>query len=142
MTFKHSLKTFVRHYFIIYTCSMFVMCFFLLINGEGTSSLNLKYIYYMMLYSLLGDLPIFVFVSNKELSDIQMKIRHIIHFILLSIVLLIAGYFFGLYTDALGGVLIFVSIIVVYFIVSAVSFGVDFSTAKKINEKLKKINKK
>lgn len=137
MKIKISLRTFIYHYFVIFTGSMFatfVVCYF----TDPETQFSINYIWQMALFSLAADLPSLVFYSKKELAPKRWRIRILIHTLLLEIVLMTAGYLIGIYKDFLGGIIIMLAILVVDLFVWFVSFLIDARTAEEINVQLKK----
>jgi hypothetical protein len=100
---------------------------------------ELKDIYIYMICSLVGDLPILIFYSQKEISEKQMRVRILIHFVVLEVVLLTLGNVMDLVKGNLNTILFAVQIAVVYGFVRFLSWMDDRKTANRINEKLREM---
>ncbi|MDE7380440.1 MAG: hypothetical protein K2N14_05235 [Clostridia bacterium] len=136
MNIKQALKTFCFHYFLIYGMTVFVTFFWCLAAGDN--SLPLHYFWKIMIFVLVADLPVFVFLAKKELTAKQTLIRIIIHGILLEILLPAAGWFIGMWRGV-GGFFVF---FIVVLVVDASIFGITYLRlsieAGNINSALKK----
>ncbi len=132
---KAFLRQFLQMYFIIYTGSMMgTFCFCIVFRPQ--EKLDLSYLAWMLLFSLLGDLPGLVFYSSKELSKKQWKVRQLIHLTLLETVLLIAGNVMGLYEGLWEGFCFGIIVFVVYLMVWFFSYLFDKQTADCLNQKI------
>lgn len=136
MSIKQILKNFCYHYFLIYGMTIIVTFFWGLANGA--ESVSLDYLWKVMIFALVADLPVFVFWSRKELTSKQMLVRIIIHGILLEILLPTAGWFIGMWRE-ISGFFIFFAVVLV---VDASIFGITYLNmsilAGNINSALKK----
>lgn len=104
MNIKQILKTFCFHYVLIYGLTMISTFFWCLASGD--TSVPLSFFWKAMIFSLLADLPVFVFYSPKEMTSKQYLFRIILHGILLEIALPLAGWFIGMWRG-IGGYFIF-----------------------------------
>ena len=136
MNIKQLLKNFCYHYFLIYGMTVIVTFFWCLAGGE--KSIPLDFFWKIMIFALVADLPVFVFLSRKELTGKQTLVRIIIHGILLEILLPAAGWFIGMWRGV-GGYFIFFAVVL---IVDASIFGITYLNmsieAGNINSALKK----
>lgn len=98
---------------------------------------DLKSIYIIMIFSLLSALTGFILYSPNDLSEKKMRIRIIIHFFTLEILLIVLGCAINIVNDILGVILLALQIAVIYIIVRLLSWQNDKKDVKKINEKLK-----
>lgn len=132
------IKQFVRDYFIIYAgCMMgtLVFCTFFYPAVE----FGLEYFRWMMLFALLGDLPVFIFYSRRELTEKQIFLRYALHMIVLEVVLLTTAYFLGCYENFGQGCFFAMIILGVYVIVRLINYHSDSKIAKSVNQRLKEI---
>lgn len=136
MNIKQLLKTFCFQYFLIYGITVIVTFFWCLAGGE--EYIVIDYFWKIMIFSLVADLPLFVFWSRKELTGKQTLIRIIIHGILLEILLPTVGWFIGMWRGV-GGFFVFFTVVL---IVDASIFGITYLKmsveAGNINTALKK----
>ena len=123
MNIKQLLKTFCFHYVLIYGLTMMATFFWCLAAGD--SSIPLRYFWKIMIFSLVADLPVFVFWSKKELTSKQTLVRIIIHGVLLEILLPTAGWFIGMWRGV-GGFFVFFATVL---IVDASIFGITYLKA-------------
>jgi len=102
---------------------------------------DLKSIYFIMAISFLSALTGFILYSPNELSEKEMRIRIIIHFFTLEILLIVLGSAIHLVNGTLEIIIFALQIAVVYIIVRLLSWQNDKKDAKKINEKLMALKK-
>ncbi len=138
---KYLLKRMINHFFIIYTGAIFgtfIFCF--LFNKEAV--FGITYFLQIALLSVLGDLPLLIFYSKKELTRAQMKIRYVLHFGLIEAVLLSAGKWMGLYGDSLAQTGVFFAIVAfVYWLVFVFGYMMNSATAGAINKRIEERRK-
>lgn len=133
------MKAFIRQllqmYFVIYTGSMMgTLCFCIVFRPQV--ELDIFYLAWTFLFSLLADLPGLVFYSSKELSKKQWRVRQLIHLVLLETVLLIAGYVTKMYEGLLEGFCFGIVVFIVYLMVWFFSYLFDKQTANLLNQKI------
>jgi hypothetical protein len=126
------IKQFIRQYF--YILGLLVIGSALLVDP---SKINREYILLCMAFAAVGDLPIFVYWSRSELSEKALRVRAVIHFILLEAAVLTFGGISGLVTDLQGYFYFCIQVAIISVLVRLVSWSGDVRTANKINEKLK-----
>ncbi|WP_442602416.1 DUF3021 family protein [Paenibacillus sp. KN14-4R] len=102
---------------------------------------DLKSIYIIMTFSLIGALTGFILYSPNDLSEKQMRIRIVIHFFALEIILISLGIIIGIINSALSIIILALQIAVIYVIVRLLSWQNDKKVAKSINEKLMALKK-
>lgn len=136
MNIKALIYLLINQYFIIYTGSMVATYCFCIIFYPG-NELPVSYLAEMLLFTLCGTLPGFVFYSPRELTETQWRVRMWIHIGLLEGVLLTAGKILGLYEGIKEGFWFAVAILGVYILVRSITYLLDQRTAKELNEKLK-----
>ncbi len=136
MELRDLIKKILFSYPAIYGCSMMATFVFCMVFYHEDAVFGMDYFGLMLLFSLAGDLPILVFYSKREMSQKEMNVRLLIHFLLLECVLMVLGRFFGLYKSFLQGVFFFFIVLVVYVIIRASVFCEDIRRAKQLNDAL------
>jgi hypothetical protein len=130
------IKKFIRNYLIIFA----IIVISITILREILSPekyFKLKDIYIYMLCALVGNLPSLMFYSSREISEKEMRLRVILHFVVLEAVLLTFGNVMGLVNGSLSTILFAFQIAVIYSLVRYLSWMDDRKVAHRINEKLK-----
>ncbi|PFS01988.1 hypothetical protein CN988_28400 [Bacillus thuringiensis] len=102
---------------------------------------DLKSIYIIMAFSFLSALLGIILYSPNDISEKKMRIKIIIHFFTLEILLIALASFFDLVNSALGGIILALQIGIIYILVRLLSWENDKKEAEKINEKLKAFKK-
>jgi preprotein translocase subunit YajC len=125
---------FIRQYFIIFGLLVISLVVF-----TSPERINRDYILLAMAFAALGDLPVFVFWSRSELNEKSMRLRTVIHFILLEAIILTFGGIVGVVSNLRGYFSFGIEIAVIYALVKFISWRGDRKTADKINEKLKSL---
>lgn len=129
------IKKMLVQYIIIYAGSMFGTLVFCSIFYPD-EMFGLDYLVWMLLFSLLGDLPLLVFYSKRELTEKQWIIRQGIHILLLELVLLCAAFQMGLYEGVIQGAAFALVIIGIYVLVRFITFRGDSKLAHELNVRL------
>ncbi|AIQ61554.1 DUF3021 family protein [Paenibacillus borealis] len=96
-------------------------------------------IYTIMGFSLLGALTGILWYTPHEISERAMRVRIVIHFLLLEILLIGLASLIGVVNDVSGALLLALQIAVVYAIVRVLSYEKDKKEADQINERLKAV---
>lgn len=104
--------------------------------------IKLTDIYVYMICSFMVNLLSLIFYSKKEISEKEMWIRRITHFISLEIVLLVFAYSIGFVESIKDIFLLEIQIAVVYVIDHYLVWMYDRKTADKINDKLNDFKEK
>lgn len=133
MRTEEILKKMAVSFFIIVTgivCSMYLFC--LIFNPNVAFSLT--DIGRILLMAVAGDLPFLLFLSRKELNKEQMLVRNVIHFVVLSALLLYLAVRWDWVDPKDGGetAVFLLTILLVY----AAVFFIDSFRDKKLTEKL------
>jgi len=102
---------------------------------------DLKSIYIIIAFSFLSALMGFILYSPNEISEKKMRIKTVIHFLTLEILLITLGSILGILKNGLDVLTMALQIAVIYMIVRLLSWKNDIKEAKKINEKLKAFKK-
>ncbi|MGG2081881.1 DUF3021 family protein [Lysinibacillus pakistanensis] len=127
--------------FLIIFASIIIIITFLRQIYYPNMAFDLKSIYIIMSFSLLSALTGFILYSPNDLSEKKMRIRIIIHFFTLEILLIVLGSAINIVNDALGVISLALQIAVIYIIVRLLSWQNDKKDVQKINEKLKLMKK-
>lgn len=128
------IRQLMRDYFVIFGILIISSVF---LNPPNT--INRDYILLAMAFAAVGDLPSIVFWSRSELTESSMRLRGIVHFILLLIFILIFGSVTGVVSSFVDYLIFAIQIVIIYAIVRFIIYQDDMTTAKTINEKLKSI---
>lgn len=104
-------------------------------------SFDLQSIYILIAFSLLSALTGFILYSPSEISEKKMRIKMIIHFCTLEILLITLASILGFVNSAISVLILALQIAVIYIIVRLLSWKKDLKEAQEINEKLKSFKK-
>ena len=138
MSFEEIKKGLIHDFFIIVTGTVFGTLFHCwLLAPDVTFSVD--YFFWMILFSLAGDVPLLLFYSKKELSEKQWMIRKILHFLVLELLLLGIGNMLEMYEDVLSGVMFALTVAAVYLLVCAIGHQSNRQLAVKLNRRLEKL---
>ncbi|MBP2110243.1 DUF3021 family protein [Paenibacillus silagei] len=96
-------------------------------------------IYTIMGFSLLGALTGMMLYAPNEVSEQAMRVRIVIHFLLLEILLIALASLIGVIASVSAALLFALQIAVVYAIVRLLSYEKDKKEAEQINERLKAV---
>ena len=135
MELKDFIKKLIRNYFIIF--AIVVICITLLRQILSPHEyFELKDIYKYMICSLVADLLSLFFYSSKEITEKEMRLRILIHFVVLEAVLLTLANAMGWVNDSLSTIILAFQIAVISMIVRFLSWKDDSKVANRINGKL------
>ncbi|MDR0267210.1 DUF3021 family protein [Paenibacillus sp.] len=146
MKLSEMLKRFVRDYLLVFAC--IVICIvlvnqiYILIYGLDASqfSLGFREIYAIMICALVGVLPGYIFDFFANPSEKGMRIRILIHFIIVEAVVIVFANIMGWVTGGISAnVILALEIAIIYGIVHLLVWKSDRKDANEINEKLKKL---
>jgi flagellar biosynthesis component FlhA len=130
------IKRLIRDYFIIF--AIVVICITVLRQIFSPDEyFELKDIFIYMICSLVADLASLILYSRKDIPEKEMRLRIIIHFVVLEAVLLTLTNVMGWVAGIPGTIILAFQIAVIYVLVGFLSWRDDKKTAHKINEKLK-----
>jgi hypothetical protein len=136
MKFTDYVKKLVRDFFMIF--SVIVICITLLRQiFVPDVYLKLSDIYIYMICALVGDLPSLILYSRKEIPEKEMRLRIIIHFVVLEAALLTAANMAGWVSGIINTLFLAVQIALIYVVVRFLLWMDDKKAADSINEKLK-----
>lgn len=136
MKLSDYIKMLIRNYFIIFAIIVINITVLRQIFAPD-KYFELKDIFIYMICSLVSSLPSLIFYSPKEISEKEMRLRVIIHFIVLEAVLLILVNVTGWVTGIQNKIILMIQIAVIYAVVRVITWIDDRSAANRINEKLK-----
>ncbi len=134
MKYSELFRDFIRDYFLIF--GILIIATVLL---SSQVDINRDYILLAMAFAVVGNLPSLVLWSGSGLSEKAMRVRMAIHFILLEIFVLAFGGVTGIVSAPIQYLVLGIEVTIIYIIVKFIGYRGDMNTAKKINEKLKKI---
>lgn len=138
MFIKDCIKLVINHFFIITVAVLFFTgTSAFLPNHEGYPP---EYPWIVLLTGVSGSLPSLLFCFRKEPTKLQFTIRCIIHFIFIETMVMCEGALVGWYDNFIDGLIIFVSVIIIYAFVWFYSYKTEKTTANNINNALNEIN--
>lgn len=140
MKLSEFIRDMVKDFLIIFA-SIIIIITILRQIYDPTMAFDLKSIYIIMAFSFLSVLIGFILYSPNDISEKNMRIRMVIHFFTLEILLITLGGILGIVTSGLDVIILALQIAVIYFIVRLLSWQNDKREAQKINEKLKTFKK-
>jgi membrane-associated HD superfamily phosphohydrolase len=133
MKFLGFFKNIVQDYFLILGIVISILT---LLNIDSNFALSGRELVIIMLAVLLSDLLSFIFYSKRELSEKEYRIRMVVHFILLEVLLITLILTLGYITYVWQVGVFFVEIAVIYALVKLFNWKHDKMTAAQINVKL------
>ncbi len=133
---KESIRFVVMNFFVITVGVLFVIS--LATTLGGVEYYPTEYPWMILLTGLLTSFPALIYHSKKELSEKQLKIRFVIHFI--AGIVMTLGYIWKWYESLGYAVIVFLMYMFVYAIVMAYSYFIQYRTAISINKALKDFN--
>ena len=138
MNMRELVRMMLLQFFICYTCTMAATLFFSkFVNTPPIMMLEIDYLWHCGIFSIFAILPGAVYYSGEELSTKQWKNRTIAHTILLLAVLMTAGRIINMYENLIGGVLFFITVLVIDGLVRWLTYLGDQKIADAINKELK-----
>ena len=137
---REVIKAVITHFFVITVAVMFVISAQNLIIGGPDYKYPAEYPWVIMLTGLLGALPTFLFYFKKENNKKQFYTRVVIHFVLITALILTEGRLVGWYDKFSEGVIIFISILAIYFFVWLFTCLMNRNIVNGINNALEKFN--
>lgn len=132
------LKKMIGSFFMIITgivVSMYVFC--LIFNPHVT--FNLNDIGRIILMAAVSDLPLIIFLSTRELDKKQMLMRYVIHFIVLSAILLHFAFLWDWVNrkDIKEITVFLISVLIVNVAIFLTNRYRDRKLSEKLNERIK-----
>lgn len=135
---KESIRFVVMNFFVITVGVLFVIS--LATTLVGVEYYPTEYPWMILLTGLLTSFPALIYHSKKELSEKQLKVRFVIHFIVVAGIVMTLGYIWKWYESLGYAVIVFLMYMFVYAIVMAYSYFIQYRTAISINKALKDFN--
>jgi len=126
----------IKDFLIIFALIMIVITFLRQIYYPDMA-FDLKSIYIIMGFSFLSTLTGFILYSPNNISDKNMRIRMVIHFITLEFILIAIASVFAIVDSVFDVIILALQIAVIYTLVRLLSWQIDKKEAQKMNEKLK-----
>ncbi len=123
---------FLQRFVVIYGFTMLATLLFMLLFNR-TSLVGWQYFLRCVFFSLAGDAPSLLFLSNRELNQAEWTQRFLLILALTEMILMPLGHGW-MWTGWGGGILFFGTILAVNFGVRAVGYGIDAHTATQLNE--------
>ncbi|MDF2843516.1 MAG: hypothetical protein K0R00_1942 [Herbinix sp.] len=124
-------QTMLRDYFIIFSIIIILTA-----SLNVTHSFTFREIMLAALFALAGNLPSLIYYSKKELSIKSRKIRMLLHFILIEVVVLSFGNLMGQVSGIADNLIFALEILGIYILVILVIWLLDRKTANEINQQL------
>ena len=121
----------LRDYFIIFSIIIILTA-----SLNVTHSFTFREIMLSALFAFAGNLPSLIYYSKKELSIKSRKIRMLLHFILIEVVVLSFGNLMGQVSKVADNLIFALEILVIYILVILVTWLLDRKTANEINQQL------
>lgn len=133
-------KHIILQFFVIYGCIMILMT--IVRSSMGLEPATYEYLFYVMAFSVLGALPGLILMVHTDVSEKAMKIRWILHFIVLESLIITAAIIVDIVTEPAAAVVLFLEVAAIYMIVRLLDWENDKKTSDKINEGLRKRKEK
>ena len=130
---------------MINICTRVVTMIFIMItlfrkffDPTGNLSMGLNDIWGVLLIGIVSGLAYSLFLIKKNMTNKQLILCEIIYFLILNAVLFFVGLNLGWFKKELSSIAIMeIMFVLIYIIVTALVYLLDFNETKKINEKLK-----
>ena len=140
MRLSEFVKSIIKDFLIIFASIIIIITFLRQIFYPDLA-FDLKSIYILMAFSAVGALIGFILYSPHDISEKKMRVRIVIHFLALEVIMISLGSVIGIIDDALNVIILALEIAVIYVIVRLLSWQNDKKEADKINEQLKAFKK-
>lgn len=140
MKLSEFIQNIIRNFLIIFASIIIIITILRQIYYPNMA-FDLMSIYIIIAFSFLSALTGFILYSPNEISEKKMRIKMVIHFFTLEILLITLGSILGILKSGLDVIIIALQIAVIYIIVRLLSWKNDIKEAQKINEKLKTFKK-
>ena len=102
---------------------------------------DLKSIYILMAFSFISAITGFILHSSNEMGEKEMRLRVVLHFFALEILLISLASVFEIVNSASDGIILALQIAVIYIVVRLLSWRNDQREAQQINERLNALRK-
>lgn len=136
MNLRDLIRMLVMQFFICYTCTMAATICFCKLDQPAVDVLEVDYLWKAGIFSVMAVLPGAVYYGKDGLSRRQLRVRNVVHTVLLEIVLLAAGWYIGMYRGIIGFVAFAVTVLIVDGLVRLFTYLADRTTTDAINSQL------
>ena len=133
-------KQIAVQFFIIYGCITMFMT--ITRSSMGLEPVSYRYMFYIMEFSVLGAIPSLILMVHTDVSEKAMRIRWILHFVILEALIIIAAILIDVVTEPAAAVVLFFQVAIIYVIVRLLDWQNDKRTSEQINEGLRKRKEK
>ncbi len=133
---KEIIKEVIKDFFIITVAMLFVVS---LANSIALIKYYPDFMWVVMGTGAVTSIPTLLFYFKEEPTKLQARIRIVIHFCLIQAIVMTEGFLLGWYKNFPMALLVFAMITAVYLLTFLFSYITRTSTAKSINESLKKL---
>jgi hypothetical protein len=140
MKFSEFVKEIIRDFLMIFANVIIIITILRQIFLPDIA-FDLKSIYTIMAFSFLSVLTRIILYAPHGISEKRMRVRIVVHFFILEILLISLGIFIGVVSNVSGALILALQIAVVYAIVRLLSYESDKKEANKINERLMAVKK-
>ena len=131
------LSEFVRWFFYITTCVLFLFAANMQLSGGDVISAST--LWQIMLSGFVTSLVTVIFRPAEQDSGRVAIIKIVIHYLVLCVVMILLGYWFGWMNLNIQGIIMMtLSVAVVYFLVYFATYWLNKKQTDEINQKLKK----
>lgn len=147
---KHSVNNDGMLSLMINICTRVVTLIFIMISvfrkfftSSGNLYMGLKDIWGVLIIGIVSGFASGIFFIKKNMTNRQFVLCEILYFLILNSVLVFIGLNLGWFQKELKSLAIMeIMFVLIYIIVTVLVYLLDFSEAKKINEKLQARKKK
>lgn len=147
---KHSVNNDGMLSLMINICTRVVTLIFIMISvfrkfftSSGNLYMGLKDIWGVLIIGIVSGFALGIFFIKKNMTNRQFVLCEILYFLILNSVLVFIGLNLGWFQKELKSLAIMeIMFVLIYIIVTVLVYLLDFSEAKKINEKLQARKKK
>lgn len=147
---KHSVNNDGMLSLMINICTRVVTLIFIMISvfrkfftSSGNLYMGLKDIWGVLIIGIVSGFALGIFFIKKNMTNRQFVLCEILYFLILNSVLVFIGLNLGWFQKELKSLAIMeIMFVLIYIIVTLLVYLLDFSEAKKINEKLQTRKKK
>ena len=141
---KHSVINDGRLSVMINICTRVVTMIFIMItifrkffSSSGELYMGLKDIWGVLIIGIVSGLAFGIFLVKKNMTNRQLTLCEILYFLILNSVLVFIGLNLGWFQKDLKSLAVMeIMFVLIFIIVTLLVYLLDFSEAKKINEKL------
>ena len=135
MRLKDHLRKLAQDYFTIFAVIVITLTILRQVFAPDTH-FELKDIFIYMICALVADLPSLILYTPKEISEKEMRLRIILHFVVLEAALLVLGNVTGWVKGASSTVIFAIQIAVIYVVIRFLKWKGDSQSAQSINQRL------